>query len=212
MDPHSLEPEAEEERDETFDLLEGVARGDRAASELLFSIHRKRLIRALRSYVSADLRHKLDEEELVQETFRKALGKLDRFEWRGKGAFLAWLVRMALNQLRDELRKPEHRDPRGSARRPIPEDDGDGVGLLDEVVDADIETPSMVVSGREKHELLERALDELDAEDRALIVNRKILGQDYQSLAEDMGLSQSGVRARVARILERMKDWIEAHQ
>jgi RNA polymerase sigma factor (sigma-70 family) len=52
---------------------------------------------------------------------------------------------------------------------------------------------------------LRRALLTLDPVDRSLVALRYVAGLDSSELGGAMGMSASGVRARLARILERLR-------
>lgn len=47
--------------------------------------------------------------DLTQDTFAKALYRLDRFEWRGEGSLASWIVTIARNTHRDHLRSATQR-------------------------------------------------------------------------------------------------------
>ena len=63
---------------------------------------------------------------------------------------------------------------------------------------------------QEQVELVERALGVLDELARNLVVSRRMLGQDYRSLALDHGISEGAVRMRLSRALNRMSRAIES--
>jgi RNA polymerase sigma-70 factor (ECF subfamily) len=53
---------------------------------------------------------------------------------------------------------------------------------------------------------LDRALRGLKAEERSLLAMRYAAGLDSSEIARQMGMSASGVRSRLARLLERLRD------
>jgi DNA-directed RNA polymerase specialized sigma24 family protein len=46
-------------------------------------------------YVAARLQTRADTEDVVADTFVRALDKLQQFQYRGPGSFAAWLFRIA---------------------------------------------------------------------------------------------------------------------
>jgi RNA polymerase sigma-70 factor (ECF subfamily) len=180
----------------THGLLERLRAGDREAANELFAVHGARLQRALRARLPKQLRALVDEDELVQATLLRSLQILGRFEWRGQGAFLAWLVGIAVNVFREQA---------AQARRPVEEQPTS----MGEVLERDSNSPSRVAERLEDWQLLEEALDQLDEDDRVLVVHRQILEQDYRSLAEDLGISEGAVRTRVSRAMNQLARWIE---
>jgi len=59
---------------------------------------------------------------------------------------------------------------------------------------------------------LEKALRGLDRDDRRLLALRFVAGFDSVEIATAMGLSASGVRSRLARLLERLRNELEPAQ
>jgi DNA-directed RNA polymerase specialized sigma24 family protein len=49
------------------------------------------------------------------------------------------------------------------------------------------------------------AMGQLDAEDRALIAMRYVVGFDASEIASAIGLSASGTRTRLERVLDRLR-------
>jgi RNA polymerase sigma factor (sigma-70 family) len=99
----------------------------------------------------------------------------------------SWLVAIAANEARQTTRR---------RRRRTVVDISDGVALTagDDPVDA-----LEVVD-------LERALRGLAPEDRSLLAMRYAAGLDSPTIARELGISASGVRSRLARIIERLRE------
>jgi RNA polymerase sigma-70 factor (ECF subfamily) len=81
--------------------------------------------------------------------------------------------------------------------------------MLDAPLGREVKTPSQVMAEAEERELLEEALHQLEEVDRLLVVRRKILGEDYESLAEELGITAGAVRMRVHRAIARAAAWVE---
>lgn len=191
-----LDPEAERH---TRGLLERLLAGDRQAAEALFASQREPLRRALRPHFDRAARRRIEEEELVQRAFVRALASIERFEWRGRGAFLAWLEGIARNLLRREL-----------AARPLERSEGDeGRSVALERIAGREPSPSQHAMGREAEARIEDALHSLAEDERELVIRRRILGQDYASLAADLGIGEAAVRTKLSRALNRMSLWLE---
>lgn len=202
VSPVSYEPSIQESERYTFGLLERFRSGDRSAATELLSAQGERLRKAIRARLPKDSRFLVDEDDILQETICRALQSLPRFEWRGKGAFLAWLVGIAVNTLREEA-------TRGGVRGALVRPSSGENSVLDQIAEADSHTPSQVAERLEDWMFLENALDRLDEEERALIVRRQILEQDYTTLAEDFGITEGAVRTRVSRAMSKLARWID---
>ena len=98
----------------------------------------------------------------------------------------AWLVAIAANEARQALRRGRRRpvvDLSVALDRAAGGDPADAIDLVD----------------------LERALRRLDPEDRRLIALRYVAGLDSTEIAAQLGGSASGIRSRLARLLDRLR-------
>lgn len=101
----------------------------------------------------------------------------------------AWLVSIAVNQAKQILRKQRRRQERITLVREAPEHAGGldpamGIDLLD----------------------LRVALDRLDPDDRALLAMRYVVGFNATELSSALGISPSGTRNRLERLLKRLRE------
>jgi len=97
----------------------------------------------------------------------------------------AWLISIAANQARQMARARRRRSIREIA-----------VPLNDEPVDS---------RDRDAEIDLKYALETLSPDERALLALRYVAGFDSNELARATGLSPSGTRAKLARLLDRMR-------
>jgi RNA polymerase sigma-70 factor, ECF subfamily len=74
-------------------LVARARAGDREAARLLYRDHVARVFRAVRPLV----RSEHEAEDVVQETFTKALSALSRYEPRANARFISWLLAIATN-------------------------------------------------------------------------------------------------------------------
>src|SRR6478672_8339662 len=76
------------------------ARGrDEAAIRLILQANNRRLYRIARSI----LRNESEAEDVVQETYVRAFGRLDSF--RSESSFTTWITRIAMNEALGRLRR-----------------------------------------------------------------------------------------------------------
>lgn len=161
------------------ELIERAERGDVAAATEVVRQHWDELFRV----ADLILRDRFAAEDVVQEAFVSAFAGLEGFD-RARG-LRPWLVGIVTNQAIDETRRRK--------RAPVASPD-----LLDEPVTADqVTAPSRN---------LREALESLDAESRAILVLRHVL--DYRSgeIAELLGMSAGGVRTRLKRSLDDLRN------
>ena len=113
-----------------------------------------------------------DAVELAQETFVRAYQNLGKFEERS--SFSTWLYRIAVNLAIDWRRR-----------------EGRHVTLRGEEAEAELgRIPSVIgdsfkeVAQGETGEIIRKALDELTAEQRSVILLREVEGLSYDEIAE----------------------------
>lgn len=182
----------------TAALLEHVRAGDEAARERLV----RRYLPALRRWAHGRLptpaRGMVDTDDLVQVALLRALHRVESFEPQRAGAFLAYLRRILLNSIRDELRR--------AARRPRPE------ALPEELMDR---APSLVEQaiGREAVEAYEAGLARLPESQQEVVILRIEFGFTYLEIAEAVGSpSANAARMTVSRALLRLAEVMDGHQ
>ena len=174
----------------TATLLARVRQGDREARERLVIRYLAVLRRWAHGRLPSGARDLLDTDDLVQTTLLRALDQVGRFEPRREGAFLAYLRRILLNQIRDEIRR--------TGRRPGLED-------IDGKLPAPDRTPLEDAIGAETVEAYERALAALPEEQQEAVVLKIELGFTLQEVAEAMGSpSVDAARMMVTRALARL--------
>ena len=93
----------------TAALLERIRSGDDAAREALADLYRPLLRRWASGRLPERGRSMADTEDLVQESLLEGIQRVDDFEARREGAFLAYLRQILVNKLRAELRRPRSR-------------------------------------------------------------------------------------------------------
>jgi len=196
-----------------IDLFRRAQSGDRGAFGQIVLHFQDRLYNAvLRLVGDAE-----EARELTQETFAKALEKIESF--RGESGPYTWLFRIAANLAISQLRKVQrHRTfsldaggPNGSrsARR----DDDQASSLLDRVAMSrgTSESPDEVVERRERDQQVVAALGRLDAEYRAVLVMRDVEGFDYQQMADVLGLPLGTLKSRLFRARLALRDELRTY-
>lgn len=127
-----------------------------------------------------------DAEDFAQEALIKALQSLDRFD--GRSRFYTWLFRIAVNLVLSGRRRASTVRMRGL-------DEG---GRWAQLESAD--APVVVQAGRrEEHRLVLAAMDELDADARAIVVLRDVESLDYAEIAEILNIAPGTVKSRLHR-------------
>lgn len=174
----------------TTKLIVRIRQGDNRARDELMQRYLGTLRRWAHGRLPLRARGLTDTDDLVQSTLIRALNRLGSFEPRQEGAFLAYLRKVLLNQIRDEIRRVGRRPARGELESEPPAAD---------------RSPLEAAIGRETVERYEAVLSQLKEEQREAIILRLELGFTYQQIAEALGSdSPNAVRMMVTRALVRL--------
>jgi len=178
--------------DSTLSLLTRAKAGDSQALDDLAARYLPLLTRWARGRLPPGARDLADTSDLVQETLAQVFKKIEGFEYRGVGAFQAYLRQAVMNRIRNELRRAGRQPPREQ---------------LDEKHCDDRPSPLEEAIGSEKVELYEAALQRLSPKERELIIARVELGLTYAEVAEALNMpSADAARMAVGRALVRLAE------
>lgn len=168
---------ADEQRGE---LLERAAAGDETAfARIVGAYHTD-----MRRVAFVVCRDPELAEDACQQAWQIAWRKLSSV--REPTRLRSWLVAIAANEARKLSGKRRHRQVIEATVRPVRlahDDPSEDIELLD----------------------LERALGRLKDDDRVLLALRYRAGLDATEIANIRGVSASGVRARISRLLDRLR-------
>ena len=188
--PVSRREKGEEERQ----LVRRAQSGEEAAFEELIRRHQQRVF----GLVSGILRRREDVEDVVQQVFLKVFLSLKRFDQRS--AFSTWLYKISVNECWDYLRKKKVRPLLYEAD--LSEEQ---VSRLDGAASA-VSPPESPVKRAEVRDLLERMLENLPVQDRALLVLKEMEGFSVEELAEILDLNVNTVKVRLFRSRAKLMD------
>lgn len=176
----------------TADLLTRLRSGDAGAREQLLTRYLPVLRRWAHGRLPQYARGMVDTDDLVQVTLLRAADHLGEFEPRHEGAFLAYLRRILINSVRDEIRRAVRRPGRETISDDLPDD-------LPSAVEQAI--------GREAMEAYEAALASLPETQQEVIILRVEFGYSYPEIAAALGRSSANaVRMMVSRALIRVAE------
>jgi len=178
--------------DSTLSLLTRAKTGDSQALDDLAARYLPLLTRWARGRLPPGARDLADTSDLVQETLVQVFKKIEGFEYRGVGAFQAYLRQAVMNRIRNELRRAGRQPPREE---------------LDEKQADDRPSPLEEAIGSEMVELYEAALQRLSPKERELIIARVELQQSYAQVAAAHGkATPDAARMAVTRALVRLAE------
>jgi RNA polymerase sigma-70 factor (ECF subfamily) len=184
--------------DELRGAVDRAARGDESAWRTIIERCGPRVFALLRSRCGdADLA-----EEIAQSVFVTVAEKLPTMADRT--GFESWLFTIALNRLRDEVRRrARHARPSGDLEA-LGGASGDPVFKAPPMATTDSDSRLKDLVGD-----LERAMQELSAADREIIDLRHVGGLSFQQMAELLGEPIGTLLSRHHRAIARLRTFME---
>lgn len=181
--------------------LEALKAGDRAAFAALVETYSERIYRlALKILGDAQ-----DAEDVLQETFIKALHALPAFE--GRSSLSTWLHRIAVNEALMLVRKrrpemvsidQEEENASGEEQQPV------------EIVDWCC-LPEGELLNSESRQALDAAVQKLSPALRVVFVLRDIQGLSVRETAEALNLSEVAVKTRLLRARLKLREELSTY-
>jgi RNA polymerase sigma-70 factor (ECF subfamily) len=170
---------------------------DEAAVRAILQANNRRLFRIARGILRSDS----EAEDVVQETYVRALTHLDGF--RGDSSLSTWLSRIAMNEAMGRLR----------GRRPSLE-----LNVLQEKAEAEIiqfpgasvpTDPEKSMAQREIQQVVEHAIDELPEPFRLVFITRVIEEMNVEETADLLGIKPETVKTRLHRARAMLRENVE---
>jgi RNA polymerase sigma-70 factor, ECF subfamily len=166
-------------------LVRAAQKGDTGAFEELVARHRDKLFARAYSMV----RNEEEAIDLSQEAWVKGWQRLKQFH--GESSFSTWMTRIVINLCLDELRKlKRHRT------ESIEEMDEDSGGVERQMPAVTINPTERLERG-ELRQRIDRALGQLSAEHRTVLVLHEFEEMEYKLIAKTMGCSIGTVMSRL---------------
>jgi RNA polymerase sigma-70 factor (ECF subfamily) len=182
---HVTQDPAEPTDDEIVARVRG---GDVRAFEALMRRHNQRIYRTARAIV----RNEHEAEDVMQDAYVRAYEHLGEFE--GRARFSTWLTRIAVNEALARLRRAKRHAPleMESEEQPMPTQPPNA-------------SPEQHASDGEMRVVLERAIDALPDDFRAVFMLRAVEEMSGAEAAECLGIPEETVKTRLFRARERLQ-------
>ena len=174
-------------------VLQAAIGGDEAAWSRIVSDFSPQVYRV----VLAQCRDPELAEEVTQSTFCTVVNKLS--DYTELGRFESWLFRIALNRLRDEMRR------RGRQ----------ALSMADDTLRAVAPAQEQEVSGTEERETLEGlqlAMSELPEPEQQVLHLRHVAQMSFKAIAEVLDEPMGTVLARHFRAIKRLRERLGSSQ
>jgi len=197
--PSSIEPDVGQ-------LLTLARTGSEAARGQLLEQYRNYLTLLGRLQTGRRLQGKVDEADLVQETFLEAHRQFAHFRGTSEAELTAWLRTILTGVVLHLVRRffgTQRRDVR--LERELADELDQSSRFLDGGLVAQESSPSQRASRREQAVLLADALNQLPPDYREVLVLRHLEGLTFPEVAARMGRSVDSVEKLWVRALPRLR-------
>lgn len=169
--------------DTTVELLQRVRSGEPGSRDELVRRYLPILQRWARGRLPRYARDLAETGDLVQLTLLRALDRVETFENRGEGSFLAYLRRILVNAIADEIRRAGRRPARESLPESAPSPDA---------------SPLERAIGADMIETYEAALATLSEREHQAVVLRIELGYSWPEVASAIGVDKANTARMIA--------------
>jgi RNA polymerase sigma-70 factor (ECF subfamily) len=196
-------------------LLRAAAAGDEEAWRAVVHLYARRVYALARSRLcgsglgsgSGSRRHRSSSadgmfvqgydiaEEVTQSVFVTVAGKLSKGEYTEQGRFESWLFRVAMNRIRDEVRR---------TKRQATVTDPETLDTQTRELGASTES----AEHRDEMAGLRRAMEQLSDQDREVVELRHHAGLSFKQMSEMLEEPLGTLLARHHRALKKLKDLI----
>lgn len=194
-------------QDETQRLLDRAKDGDPEAANGLLERHRDVLRRMVEARLDERIKRRVDASDIVQDVLVDANRRLAEYLENPRMAFLPWLRHIAQDRMIDA-----HRRHRGSAKRSVDREqaitssmpDRSTMDLAAQLRDSEL-TPATAATMQEMQKRFLSAMEELNDQDREIILMRHFEQLTNQETAESLGLTSPAASMRYMRAIQRLR-------
>lgn len=187
-------------------LLERAAAGDEQALQVVLTTNYESLRAVIDDRISPRFRSQIDAEDVIQQAHIAVFQRLGSFERRGAGAFERWVVAIALNRLRSQIRDLRAIKRGGGARRvAAPRTPEGSAMILWDVLTRSGSTPSAHVRRDEAVEALGVAIDTLPEDHREAIRLVYLEGKSVREAASALRRTERAVHGLCRRAMTSLR-------
>lgn len=194
-------------------LLELARDGDARVVGELFELYRSYLRLLARLEIGRRLQGKVDDSDLVQETFLEAHRHFDHFRGATEGELVRWLREILADRLAKLVRRycgTQQRDVR--LERDLAQAVEQSSQAMGRSLVAPESSPSQQAARREQSVLLADALERLPEAYREVIILSHLEGLSFPQVAQRMGRTVDSVKNLWARAVRKLRQRLGEEQ
>jgi RNA polymerase sigma-70 factor (ECF subfamily) len=145
-------------------------------------------------------------EDMAQEVFVQVFKAVGTF--RGDSKLSTWIYRIAVNLCKNRLKYLTRRKSEVQVEYEAAEERAE-LGTSRGATQSDLSRPDQLVEGYQLEHIVERAIAEMDADFREILVLRDIEDLSYEELSQITGLADGTVKSRLHRARAMLKAAVE---
>jgi RNA polymerase sigma-70 factor (ECF subfamily) len=186
-------------------LIAKAISNDVVALEILLSLHRRSLLAHVKSRFPTELRSVLEPDDILQDTFVRAIRGISTFKPAASDPVHNWLITIARNVIADRLKHFRAAKRTGNH---VPTDQGGGVDSIVRLLE-DLavyqRTPSKSAASHELMAYIRRAIKRIPTDHGLVLSLRYLSGLDVKETAQKMGRSPQAVVVLSGRALKSLR-------
>jgi RNA polymerase sigma-70 factor, ECF subfamily len=198
--------------DENGALVRKAVAGDETALRELFGQYRDRLKRMVRLRLSRRLQGRIDDSDVLQESYLEVARRLGEYAENPGLPFFLWLRHMTGLKLTEVHRRHLGTGMRDADREvslhrgSLPE--ADSVSLAAQLL-GQLTTPSQAAVKAETRIFVQEALNAMDPVDREVLALKHFEQLSMSEIAQALGMSKAGAGSRYLRAVKRLREILE---
>lgn len=177
-------------------LLNNYLSGNSQAISTLIERHSRRV----RDYIRMMVKDHDAADDLMQETFIKAVRHIDEGRYTDNGKFLSWVLRIAHNQVIDFFRQKK-------SAKSVTESEA-GFGILGTLRFAENNVEDNIIASQIEADV-RRLIDALPDEQREVVMLRYFSGMSFQEIADQTEVSINTALGRMRYALINLRKMIK---
>ncbi len=177
-------------------LLNHYLTGDQGAISQLIERHTRRV----RDYITMMVKDRDVADDILQETFIKAVRVIDNGRYTDNGKFLSWILRIAHNQVIDHFRSQKQ-------NKQVNESDA-GYDMLGTLRFAERTVEDEMVSSQIENDV-RRLVELLPDEQREVVMMRYFSGLSFKEISEQTNVSINTALGRMRYALINLRKMIK---
>lgn len=174
------------------DLLKSYRNGNEKAFELLVERHKNKIYTTILMIV----KDSCEAEDILQETFIKAIRTIKGGKYTEEGKFLPWVSRIAHNMAIDHFRKQK--------RYPVSMIDEETNNVLNDINFSDGTYEEAKIKS-ENHDKVKKLIERLPEAQKQVLMMRHYTGMSFQEIADATGVSINTALGRMRYALINMR-------